>query len=164
MTCVCGLGDSIETCCGPIIKGTTKATTAEQLMRSRYAAYVLGDVDYLMDTVHPENRGDTDRKATEMWSKKANWQGLEIISTKGGGESDETGEVEFKARFDLKGLRQEHHERAQFKKLDGRWYFVDGEQVTHAPVVREGPRIGRNDPCPCGSGKKYKKCHGTAAA
>ncbi len=31
-------------------------------------------------------------------------------------------------------------------------------------VVREGPKVGRNDPCPCGSGKKYKKCHGAAAA
>ena len=28
-----------------------------------------------------------------------------------------------------------------------------------APIVRAGPRVGRNDPCPCGSGKKYKKCH-----
>ena len=31
-------------------------------------------------------------------------------------------------------------------------------------VVREGPKVGRNDPCPCGSGKKYKKCHGAQAA
>jgi hypothetical protein len=41
----------------------------------------------------------------------------------------------------------------------------DGEQA--APVktiVREEPKVGRNDPCPCGSGKKYKKCHGANAA
>ena len=28
------------------------------------------------------------------------------------------------------------------------------------PVRRDRPKVGRNDPCPCGSGKKYKKCHG----
>jgi hypothetical protein len=33
-----------------------------------------------------------------------------------------------------------------------------GERV--GPVVRETPKVGRNEPCPCGSGKKYKKCHG----
>ena len=33
-----------------------------------------------------------------------------------------------------------------------------------APIIREGPKVGRNDPCPCGSGKKYKKCHGINAA
>ncbi len=44
----------------------------------------------------------------------------------------------------------------------------DGGEKRAAPkqetVVREGPRVGRNDPCPCGSGKKYKKCHGAAPA
>jgi len=28
------------------------------------------------------------------------------------------------------------------------------------PFVRDTPKVGRNDPCPCGSGKKYKQCHG----
>ncbi len=38
---------------------------------------------------------------------------------------------------------------------------ADGEQVAKAETVRrERPKVGRNDPCPCGSGKKYKKCHG----
>ena len=35
--------------------------------------------------------------------------------------------------------------------------------VKAKPVVREAPKVGRNDPCPCGSGQKYKKCHGAAA-
>jgi preprotein translocase subunit SecA len=35
-------------------------------------------------------------------------------------------------------------------------------RVQVQPVRREGPKIGRNDPCPCGSGQKFKKCHGAA--
>jgi preprotein translocase subunit SecA len=35
--------------------------------------------------------------------------------------------------------------------------------VAKQTVQREGPKVGRNDPCPCGSGKKYKKCHGVGA-
>ncbi len=39
----------------------------------------------------------------------------------------------------------------------------DGHQETHQPFVRQGDKVGRNDPCPCGSGKKYKQCHGKLA-
>jgi SEC-C motif-containing protein len=147
----------------PVIKGERKPETPEELMRSRYAAYVLGEVDYIIESVHPDERKDVDRKTTEIWSRKAKWDRLEIISTSGGGENDEKGEVEFKAHFEMNGLKQSHHEKAEFARHNGRWYFVEGEQVAQAPVVREGPRIGRNDACPCGSGKKYKKCCGKAA-
>jgi SEC-C motif-containing protein len=163
VSCICGLGESTETCCGPIIKGERLAPTAEALMRSRYTAYVLGEVDYILGSLHPDHRADVDRDATAAWSKSADWKGLEIIATEGGGESDEKGVVEFKARFELNGAPQVHHERAHFEKQGSRWYFVDGDIVGQKPVVREGPRIGRNDPCHCGSGKKYKKCHGKAA-
>jgi SEC-C motif-containing protein len=161
--CVCGLGESTETHCLPIIKGTAKALTAEAVMRARYAGYVLGEIDFIMDSLHPEHRKDVDRKSSETWSKKAKWLGLEILSTKDGGENDDSGEVEFRAHFEMKELRQEHHERATFERYNGKWYFVDGQQVSNVPVVREGPRVGRNDPCPCGSGKKHKKCCGKAA-
>jgi SEC-C motif-containing protein len=161
--CICGIGESTETHCLPIIKGEQPPTTAEALMRSRYAAYALGEVDYILDSLHPDNRQDVDRNATETWSKKATWKSLEIVSTEGGGASDDTGKVEFIAKFDLGTIPQVHHERADFKRHNGRWYFVDGETIGPKPVVREGPRIGRNDPCTCGSGKKYKKCCGKAA-
>ena len=163
VTCICGIGESTETHCGPIIKGERPAETAEALMRSRYTAYVLGEVDYILESLHPEHRKDVDRNATEAWSKKAEWKGLEIVSTEAGGPTDDRGKVEFVARFELGGVAQVHHERADFARQNGRWYFVDGEQIGQKPVVREGPRIGRNDPCTCGSGKKYKKCCGKAA-
>jgi SEC-C motif domain protein len=163
MPCVCGIGESTETHCLPIIKGTAKAATAQALMRARYAAYALGELDFLKTSLHPEQRGDYDEKATELWSKKATWHGLEIVETTDGGEGDATGIVEFKAHYEVNGLRNEHHERAEFQKQNGVWYFFDGTQVTHAPIRREGPRVGRNDPCSCGSGKKFKKCCGRAA-
>ena len=163
MPCICGLGESTETHCGPIIKGELPPPTAEALMRSRYTAYVLGEIDYILGSLHPDHRQDVDREATETWSKKATWKGLDIVRTEAGGPSDEQGKVEFIARFELSGVPQVHHELASFSKYGGRWYFVDGETIGPKPVVREGPRIGRNDPCSCGSGKKYKKCCGKAA-
>jgi SEC-C motif domain protein len=162
--CICGVGESTETHCGPIIKGERDADTAEALMRSRYAAYALGEVDYILNSLHPEHRQDVDRAATEAWSKNAKWHSLEIVKTEAGAASDDRGKVEFIAKFDIRGVPQVHHELADFAKYNGHWYFVDGETIGPKPVVREGPRIGRNDPCPCGSGKKYKKCCGKAAA
>jgi len=132
-------------------------------MRSRYTAYVLGEIDYILGSLHPEHNQDVDRNATETWSKQADWKSLEIVATEAGGPSDDKGTVEFKAHFELNGVAQVHHERATFARHNGRWYYVDGDVIGAKPVVREGPRIGRNDPCHCGSGKKFKKCHGKAA-
>jgi SEC-C motif-containing protein len=139
------------------------APTAEALMRSRYTAYVKGDIDYLHDSIHPAHREGVDREATKAWSKGATWHGLDIVAKEGGGPTDEKGVVEFRARFTMNRIVQEHHERAEFERLDGRWYFVDGQMVPQKPATRGGPRVGRNDPCTCGSGKKYKKCCGKAA-
>ena len=60
-----------------------------------------------------------------------------------------------------------HHRKAAeatFRKDEGKWRFVDGEMVKPKPVRREATKVGRNDPCPCGSGKKYKKCCALKAA
>jgi SEC-C motif domain protein len=161
--CICGIGESTETHCGPIIKGEKSAETAEAVMRSRFAAYAIGEIDYILESLHPEHRDGVDRDATETWSKQADWKKLEILATEAGGPNDDRGMVEFKAHFDLKGVPQVHHERATFARHNGKWFYVDGDVIGAQPVVREGPRIGRNDPCHCGSGKKYKKCHGKAA-
>jgi SEC-C motif domain protein len=128
-------------------------------MRSRYTAYTRQAVDYIVETHDPATREEVDRDETEKWSREAEWQGLEVVSTERGGEGDDDGVVEFKARFIQRGHGLVHHERSRFRKVDGRWYFVDGENVKPKPV-RVAQTAGRNDPCPCGSGKKYKKCHG----
>ncbi|HLN22622.1 MAG TPA: YchJ family protein [Patescibacteria group bacterium] len=156
--CPCGSGKALEACCGPLLDGGP-APSPEALMRSRYSAYVLCNVDHLERSLAPEARTDHDRASAESWSKAVDWLGLSILSTEAGGAGDETGIVEFAARFRQNGLEQTHHETSNFRRLDGGWVYVDGK-VHNKPVVRSAPKVGRNDPCPCGSGKKYKACCG----
>ena len=105
-------------------------------------------------------KADYDKKSIEKWSRTTDWSGLEIVSTDKGGPEDETGEVEFIAFFREKESIKKHHELAKFKKINGSWFFEDGKLVGVKQIKREEPKIGRNDPCYCGSGKKFKKCHG----
>jgi SEC-C motif-containing protein len=158
--CPCGSGLGFGICCGPILDGSEPARTAEALMRSRYSAYATGRIEYLAESLHPEHRQDLDLVATRRWSKGARWLGLQVVSTRDGGPEDEEGEVEFIATYKEKGLTKPHHERAKFRRKDGSWYYVDGELVAPETRVHGQPKVGRNDPCPCGSGKKYKKCCG----
>src|SRR6478735_2507978 len=144
MSCACGSGRSLAACCGPLLDGAA-APTAEALMRSRYTAHVLGRVDYLIDTW---DSSGIDREAIARWARDSTWLGLEILHAA-------TDAVEFRARYrDAAGVEQVHHERSRFRLRDGRWCYVDGVQV---PAQRTAS-AGRNDPCPCGSGKKFKRC------
>ncbi|HKP59585.1 MAG TPA: YchJ family protein [Polyangiales bacterium] len=144
----------------PLIEGERRPESPAELMASRYVAYSTGEIDYLLDTHAPETRHQVDRKATETWSKSSEWVGLEILRTEKGGPDDQTGQVEFIARYRRDGADHVHHELSDFRRIDGRWFFVDGKIVAEPPMHRASPKIGRNDPCPCGSGKKYKKCCG----
>ena len=159
-TCPCGSGKKYAECCAPIIGGTVRALTAEALMRARYSAYVAQEIDFIVNSCEEgEGIAGIDKKATEEWSKKSTWHGLTILNTTKGGEGDDEGTVEFKAAYTLKQMHDVHHEIAAFKKVDGDWKYVAGNIVT-TTVKREGRKIGRNEPCPCGSGKKYKNCCG----
>ena len=151
-------------CCEPYIEDGKPAPTPEALMRSRYSAFALGKIDHLVETLAPETRHDFDRKAITHWATQSEWLGLEILSTEQGQPGDETGYVEFIAHFINDGQRHAHRERSLFRfdKADGRWYFLEEANRKNAPVVK-GAQPGRNDPCTCGSGKKYKKCCGQAA-
>jgi SEC-C motif-containing protein len=149
---------ALEAYCLPFLQGEKRPETAAELMASRYVAYATGAIDYLLETHDPKTRSAADRKATEEWSKRADWRGLELVRIEQGGPEDDAGQVEFIARYAIDDAEYAHHERAEFRKLDGRWFFMNGEKVAAPPVRRTAPKIGRNDPCPCGSGKKYKKC------
>ncbi len=129
-------------------------------MRARYSAYVKTDVDFLLASLLPSERGGFDRGGAEKWSKMATWKGLDIVRTEAGGQGDATGVVEFKARYQVQEQNVEHHEIATFRREDGCWYFVDGETPKAQPFRRAVPKVGMNDPCSCGSGKKFKKCCG----
>jgi SEC-C motif-containing protein len=127
-------------------------------MRARYSAYVFAEMNFIFESTHPDQRQGYDHAGTKEWAETAEWQGLEIISTHKGEAGDSVGEVEFIARFTEKGVNREHHEAGQFKRQDGTWYFTEGKMVRQRPL--SVTRTGRNDPCLCGSGLKYKKCCG----
>jgi len=156
-TCPCNSGLSYGVCCEPYITGAKNAPTAEALMRSRYTAYVEHAIDYIVATCAQDEKDRIDVRQTKAWSEKSKWLGLKILSTEKGGPEDSEGSVEFQALYETDGLRDNHHEKARFKKKDGRWLYENGDIVPKT-VIRTGPKVGRNDPCPCGSGKKYKHC------
>jgi SEC-C motif-containing protein len=133
--------------------------TAAELMRARYSAYAVCDVDFLYNSSGPEVREEFNRENVESWSRSATWEGLEILVEEGGGAADDEGVVSFVAHYSANGNACEHREKSFFKKLDGEWRFIDGV-IESEPYRRPEPKVGRNDPCPCGSGKKYKKCCG----
>jgi len=158
--CPCKSGKTFGECCGPIIAGTAKAETAEALMRARYSSYVTGDVLFLKESATKAVQEEFDQEASKAWSAAAMWHGLEIIRCEGGQKDDTTGVVEFRALYTANNEFCNHHEVSSFVKESDGWKFDDGEMVGETPERREEPKVGRNDPCPCGSGKKYKKCCG----
>lgn len=156
--CPCGSQAAFSKCCEPFITGASRPETAEQLMRSRYAAYTKGAMTYLYETTHPDHRTGYDHDGTKEWAENSDWQGLEIIATKGGGMDDTSGEVEFKATYVSETSQHVHHEIGRFRKSGESWYFTEGKMAGRMPL--QVTKIGRNDPCSCGSGKKFKKCCG----
>ncbi|MEQ8815827.1 MAG: YchJ family protein [Thalassobaculum sp.] len=156
--CPCGSGASLDDCCGPVLGGAA-APTAEALMRSRYAAHVLRDFDHLQRTHAPETRGGFDRAAAERQAGGVEWLGLEIHAAGAGGASDDAGTVEFTARYREGGQARAFREVSRFRREQGRWVYVDGLPVPVAAAPKAA-KVGRNDPCPCGSGRKFKKCCG----
>jgi len=156
--CHCGSGRQYAECCEPYIIGKAKPQTAEALMRSRYSAYVEHEIDYIVNTcVAKDGKDGIDQKSTRDWSENSTWLGLKIHGVEKGGPEDIEGTVEFEASYERDGLRDVHQEKASFKKEAGEWLYDEGTVVPRT-IVRVGPKVGRNESCPCGSGKKYKHC------
>jgi len=158
--CPCGSGLTFSACCEPHLTGAKLPPTPEALMRSRYSAFATGNIDYLEETLLPGTREDFDRKGAADWAAASEWTGLEIRHTQGGGPGEAEGVVEFVAHYTQAGDKRLHHETSSFRRDGGRWFYVDGIMGARPRHVE---KIGRNDPCSCGSGKKYKKCCGVAA-
>lgn len=146
--CPCGSGTPLEGCCGHYHMGTP-APSAEHLMRSRYSAYALGLVDYLIGTTLPAQQAGLDSDGIREWSLGSTWLGLDVEASELIGAQPEHAFVTFSARWHDGSGEHSHRERSAFVQHDGRWYFID-------PTVPL--KAGRNDPCPCGSGQKFKKC------
>ncbi|WP_242455879.1 YchJ family protein [Mycolicibacterium sp. P1-18] len=116
--CPCGSGAVYEACCQPLHHGARQADTAEELMRSRYAAYATGEADYLFRTWHPRTRPTAVTVDADVV-----WRGLRITDVVAGGSADSVGEVEFTAAYDDGSM----HERSRFERRGGRWVYVDGD-------------------------------------
>jgi SEC-C motif-containing protein len=147
-----------------VISGAQPAATAEALMRSRYTAYVVHAYDHLRDTLTEEQRADFSADDAKQWSEGSEWLGFTLLGKVKGEAEDDEGIVEFSARFRNGGKDHEHVETSHFVKRDGRWFYAGMVQTKGTPVRRETPKVGRNDPCPCGSGKKFKRCCGATVA
>ncbi|TKI08160.1 YchJ family protein [Martelella alba] len=149
--CMCGSGSDYAACCEPFILGRVLPGKPVQLMRSRYVAFVMHNIDYLLDTWHPDCHARQWRDDIIRHFPDCQWKGLTIKNATADPNCPEQF-VEFIATFYHSQTRRPGfiHERSRFVRLDERWYYIDGIQFL--------PR--KNDACPCGSGKKYKKCCG----
>lgn len=153
--CPCNSNKTYQHCCQPIHQDHQLAIHPEQLMRARYSAHVLGDIEFIINTYHPSCQAQKHRAAIEK-SVKSQWIELQVINTEIQADQAQ-GFVEFKAFYLEDNNKQCLHENSRFVKekinnLD-LWFYIDG-------TYPEMKKIGRNDPCPCNSGKKYKKCCG----
>ncbi len=147
--CPCGSGLEYSLCCQPYLRGESLPGTPAQLMRSRYCAYVMQDAEYLLATWHAQARHETLKADITAGFTDTRWLGLTVFA-EANGQSSQEGYVSFVARFEAQGHESAIIERSRFLKESGRWYYIDGTR----------PQLGRNDPCPCGSGNKFKKCCG----
>ena len=143
MSCICGSQLTFDECCGSIINNERKANSEEELMRSRYSAYVRGDGRYLVISTKKENQYEDDAELIEEFSSRVDWLKLDVLHV-------EPNVVEFKAYYKEGESIKVLHEKSNFIQEGGVWLYVDGELYNS--------KVERNEPCPCGSGKKFKKC------
>lgn len=146
--CPCGSNRPLSQCCLPIITGTSKAATAEQLMRSRYTAFCREENGYLLQTWARKTRPEQ----LNTSETPVNWIKLEIISHEKGLEEDDDGTVHFIAHFIATDRLCSLEETSRFIKENDAWYYLDG--VANSSTTK----IPRNAECPCGSHKKFKRC------
>ena len=122
--CACGSKKSYRFCCELIHKDIFLAKTPLELMKSRYTAYVLGKIDYLMTSHHSSTRPMEEKEEILAWSQNVDWLGLEII------EADDVinseGFVTFKAKFKENGENQVIFEKSRFMMENNHWTYIDG--------------------------------------
>lgn len=147
--CPCQSGKPYTNCCQPFHLGSQFPQTAELLMRSRYTAYTMVNIPYIIETTVPSQQKLLNQQAIQEWGKSTHWAGLEILNHNPQ-YSKQHATVEFKALFQTENGLDAHHELSLFVQINERWYFVD-------PTV---PLPAMKQPCICGSGRKFKHCCG----
>lgn len=152
--CSCGSGKSYDDCCEPLLAGRRRPATAEELMRSRFTAHVANDSAYLHRTHRPT--AHLPFKAEPEASSLA-WTRL-VVHAHEPGKNPDHAFVEFSAFFTDETGEHAIQEKSEFHRIEGQWLYTRAVRTGPAPLKSAGPKVGRNDPCPCGSGKKYKHC------
>jgi SEC-C motif-containing protein len=158
--CPCGTHKTYALCCGVFIDAEKIAPTPETLLRSRYTAFTQGNVEYIADTMRGAATQQFDAENARRWAQHAVWLGLEVIRAQPVTDSDNKAFAEFIIRYRWQGKIESIHEISEFQRENARWYYVNGEPGAATAQRRNTVKIGRNDPCPCNSGKKHKKCCG----
>lgn len=151
--CPCGSKLLFSECCSPIISGKP-APTAEALVRSRYSAFATKQLDYVERTHAPEVRSDFNRAEAERLAEDCQWQSLSIHRTQ---ESQNEAEVDYVVQVKHEGRTVRKGASSKFRREDGEWLYVSNKPAQHLAHLKT-QKVGRNDPCPCGSGSKFKKC------
>lgn len=159
--CPCNSRLPYEICCGMYHNNPGTAPTAEALMRSRYCAFYTNNFDYINLTQKLKSSSGQNTDQIADCNSQTQWIKLEILDTDKGLEKDKEGMVSFRAHFKDGKHIGKLSERSFFKRLKGEWFYISGEHEIekNTPLVNsEGMKTGRNDPCHCGSGSKFKKC------
>jgi SEC-C motif-containing protein len=138
------------------LSGAQPATTAEELMRSRFTAHVARDWRYLHHTYRPTSRKPY---VDEGDAAEIAWTRLSIHAHEPGATPD-LAFVDFAAHYATEEGEQALHERSEFARIDGKWLYTRTVRNGPPPAKPAAPKVGRNEPCPCGSGKKFKHCCG----
>lgn len=138
------------TCCGRYLIDNQHPDTPEKLMRSRYSAYVTGNFQYILDTYAPKIRASLSIDLLSQDHTSTKWASLVIVN------SSKKNQVEFKATYQFDNEWFILHEESTFIQLDNQWFYLDGKMLKSNGQMKPG----RNDLCPCDSGKKFKKCCG----
>ena len=125
--CPCGSGQTLAACCARYHAGADTPPDAATLMRSRYTAFAIGAVDYLVQTTAASKRSPQDAELLAEQTQITTWTGLEIIDTEAGQKDDQSGVVEFKAAFESPEGNAVLHERSRFEREAGLWVYLDGE-------------------------------------
>ena len=153
-SCSCGSGRLFDACCQPLLTGVRPAASAEELMRSRFTAHVADDQLYLHRTHQPTASRPF---VAETDAPQMKWTRLVVHAHEPGKNSDNAF-VDFSAYFADENGEQAIHEKSEFHRVSGKWLYARAVRFGPAPFKSAAPKAGRNDPCPCGSGKKYKHC------
>ncbi|MBA3661544.1 MAG: SEC-C domain-containing protein [Gammaproteobacteria bacterium] len=155
MICPCGSMKNYEECCGPFLCGSSKPSTPKALMRSRYTAYTQSNIDYIARTMKAPANNNFNVEEAKAWAKKLTWESLTILDS---GSHLDYGFVEFIASYLENGQLQSIHEKSEFRREQGVWFYTQGKQVRDTKINTKTRSQGRNELCACGSNKKYKKC------